>query len=165
MKRRVLIMAFAAALLAAGGMTATLASNDMFTAHLTGEGENPDVSTLATGQAILAVDEEGGEASWRLLVSRIEDVTQAHIHCGAPTVNGPVVVFLFGLDPTPDDHAGVLSTGTFDDSDVIDRPDSPACPGGVASFEDLMEKIESGEAYVNVHTSANQGGEIRGPLQ
>jgi hypothetical protein len=111
----------------------------------------------------LKVDADGGEASWRSIVSNIEDVTQAHIHCGGPAVNGPVVVFLFGLDATPDDQR-VLSTGTFDDSDVIDRPDSAACPGGIANFDDLMEKIATVEAYVNVHTTANPGGEIRGQV-
>ncbi len=165
MKPRLLITTLAAALLAGGAIAAALATNGNFTAHLTGEGENPDVDTNATGQAILNVDAAGGEASWRLIVSNMKDVTQAHIHCGGPTVNGPVVVFLFGLDTTPDDHNGVLSTGTFADSDVIHRPDSAACPGGISSFEDLMEKIASGEAYVNVHTSANPGGEIRGPIQ
>ena len=165
MKRRVAISAFGAALLAAGTISAVLAGNGSLTAHLIGEGENPDVDTRATGQAILKVDAAAGEASWRLIVSNIEDVTQAHIHCGGPAVNGPIVVFLFGLDATPDDHHGVLSTGTFDDSDVIDRPDSPACPGGVADFDDLMEKIAAGEAYVNVHTTANPGGEIRGQIQ
>ena len=165
MKRRIVIIGFAALLVAAGAIGTVFAGNDNFTAHLTGAGENPDVETLATGQAVLMVDNEGGRASWRLLVSNIEDVTQSHIHCGSPSVNGPVVVFLFGLDATPDDHNGVLSSGTFTDANVIDRPDSAACPGGISNFDDLMEKIASGEAYVNVHTSAHQGGEIRGPLR
>lgn len=165
MKLRSVMMAFGAALVAVGTIGAVLAGNSNFTAHLTGAGENPDVTTLATGQAVLMVDKDNGEASWRLLVSNIEDVTQSHIHCGSPSVNGPVVVFLFGLDATPDDHNGVLSSGTFDDSDVIDRPDSAACPGGISNFDDLMEKIAAGEAYVNVHTVANPGGEIRGPLR
>lgn len=165
MKRRVLMMTFAAALLAAGTFGTVLATNTNFTTHLTGAGENPDVETLATGQALLMVDAGAGEASWRLLVANIDEVTQAHIHCGGPAVNGPVVVFLFGLDATPDDHNGVLSTGTFTDANVIDRPDSAACPGGISSFEDLMGKIASGDAYVNVHTVTNPGGEIRGQLK
>jgi hypothetical protein len=49
--------------------------------------------------------------------------------------------------------------------DVIAAPDSAACPGGVASLADLILKIQSGETYVNVHTLAHPGGEIRGPLQ
>lgn len=165
MKRRAFVLVFAVALLAAGGVSAAMAVTSNFTAHLMGAGENPDVETLATGEAVLMVDADAGQASWRLLVANIQNVTQAHIHCGGPDVNGPVVVFLFGLDPSPDDHNGVLSTGTFDDSDVIDRPDSAACPGGVSSFEDLVDKIESGEAYVNVHTVVNPGGEIRGTLR
>jgi hypothetical protein len=32
------------------------------------------------------------------------------------------------------------------------------------SLEDLVEVIEAGGAYVNVHTVAHRGGEIRGQL-
>jgi hypothetical protein len=48
---------------------------------------------------------------------------------------------------------------------VIDRPDSAACPGGVSGLDDLLDKIQSGDAYVNVHTVAYQAGEIRGQIR
>lgn len=165
MRKKTILVALAGAALAVLAAGIALAGGGNFRAHLTGEGEVPDVETRAQGQAVLSVDAGEGEASYRLIVSDLDAVTQAHIHCGGPEVNGPVVVFLFGLDPSPDHHNGVLATGTFHNSDVIPRPDSAACPGGVANFEDLLEKIEAGQAYVNVHTTANPGGEIRGQIE
>jgi hypothetical protein len=133
-----------------------------FVAHLSGDEEVPPVDTQAQGQAIFQLNAEGDALSFRLLVANIEDVTQAHIHCGAAGVNGPVVVFLFGLDPAGVTVNGVLSQGTITEDDIIARPDSPECPGGVASFDDLLAKMRSGDTYTNVHTLVNPGGEIRG---
>ena len=42
--------------------------------------------------------------------------------------------------------------------------DSAACPGGVATLEDVLEKMRTGGAYVNVHTTQFPGGEIRGQI-
>ena len=76
-------------------------------------------------------------------------------------MNGPIVVFLYGLGPTVSPN-GILSQGTI--TSVIPRPDSPACPGGIATLADLIAKLESGDAYVNVHTVVKPGGEIRGQV-
>jgi hypothetical protein len=35
----------------------------------------------------------------------------------------------------------------------------------VANLDDVIEKMNSGGAYVNVHTVANPGGEIRGDIK
>jgi hypothetical protein len=76
-----------------------------------------------------------------------------------------VVAFLFGFDPAGVSENGVLAEGTITAANVIPRPDSPACPGGVANFDDLIAKMRSGDAYVNVHTVAFPAGEIRGQLK
>ena len=135
-----------------------------FVAHLSGDEEVPPVDTSAQGQAIFHLfDTE--ELLYKLIVANIEGVTQAHIHCGVEGVNGPVVVFLFGLIPDGVDANGVLAQGTLTNSDVIPRPDSALCPGGVANFDQLIAKMRSGETYANVHTLANPGGEIRGQIR
>lgn len=133
-----------------------------FVAHLSGDEEVPPVDTLAQGQALFQLNAEEETLDFRLLVANIEDVTQAHIHCGAAGVNGPVVVFLFGLEPDGVTVNGVLAQDTITGDDIIVRPDSPACPGGVATFEDLLAKMLGGDTYTNVHTLVNPGGEIRG---
>jgi hypothetical protein len=139
-------------------------ANRNYKAHLTGDEENPPVDTSGSGVANLQVSEAGDSLSFKLNVANLADITQAHIHCGAVGVNGPVVAFLFGLVPAGVNEDGRLAQGTITDANVIARPDSELCPGGVSDLQDVLEKIESGDAYVNVHTLVNPGGEARGQI-
>jgi len=125
--------------------------------------QTPAVVSDAAGASTITVARDGDSLSYRLIVANIDDVLFSHIHCGPTGVNGPVVAFLYpGPTVSPN---GVLATGTITDADVIDRPDSAACPGGVSGLDDLLDKIQSGDAYVNVHTVAYQAGEIRGQIR
>ena len=135
-----------------------------FIAHLSGDEEVPPVETLAQGQAIFHLNEDDAALSYRLIVANIENVSVAHIHCGAAGVNGPVVVFLFGPATPAVTVNGILAEGIITDDDIIERPDSVQCPGGVADFDELVAKMRSGDAYVNVHTTAHPGGEMRGQI-
>jgi CHRD domain len=136
-----------------------------FGAPLSGDEEVPPVDTNARGHSILHLSKSGDELNFKLIVANIENVTQAHIHCGAEGVNGPIVVFLFPLTPAGVTANGVLSKGTLTNADVIQRPSSVECPGGVANLDELIAKLRSGDAYVNAHTIANPGGEIRGQVR
>lgn len=156
-------LSLTASMLVAGGALAD--SDRHFTASLKGRNEVSPVDTNAQGQAVLKLNNDETELQFKLIAANIEGVTQAHIHCGAADVNGPVVAFLFPLNPAGVDVNGILSEGTITQANVIPRPDSPACPGGVANFDDMLEKIRSGEAYVNIHTTANPGGQVRGQLR
>jgi hypothetical protein len=144
---------------------AQLGTGGTFFASLSGEQEVPSVDTLARGEAILHLSEDGSELSFQLIVSRLEGVTQAHIHCGPAGMNGPVAVFLFSFVPEGVDISGVLSADGVTDADVIALPDSTACPGGVSSLADVIEQVRSRNAYVNVHTIDHPSGEIRGQLR
>ena len=70
--------------------------------------------------------------------------------------NGSVTVTLYGGPTTS--KSGVLTQGTISDGDVGDA----GCGTTVA---ELIAAMASGGAYVNVHTSANGGGEIRGQIK
>jgi hypothetical protein len=148
----------------AGLVTVGLAiAGTNFSVRLTGEAERPiPVETDGKGRAVFHLSKDGSALSYKLIVNHLEDITQAHIHCGSPEVAGPVVAFLFGFNAAGVTQNGVLATGTITDADVIDRPSSTQCPGGVSSFAEMLEKIQSGEAYVNVHTIEFPAGEIRG---
>lgn len=133
-----------------------------FNTHLHGDQEVPPVTTHATGQAILFAGKNATQLSFKLLVANIENVTQAHIHCGAPGANGPAVATLYsGPVVSPN---GTLALGAIHDGNIVRQPDSLACPGGVSSFADLLDQMRSGNAYVNVHTLGHPGGEIRGQI-
>lgn len=142
-----------------------LASNRNFTASLKGRNEVPAVETNGQGQAIFHLSKDGTELYYKLIAANIDGVTQAHIHCGAEGVNGPVVAFLYGFNADGISPNGILAEGTITAGDVIPRPDSAACPGGVANFDEMLAKMRSGDAYVNVHTVEWQGGEIRGQIR
>ena len=134
-----------------------------FKARLSGDEEVPAVDTDARGRAKFKLSKGGDELDFKLFAFRIEDVTAAHIHCGPDGVNGPVAAFLYA-GPVVTPH-GILSEGTLSAADVIALPDSPACPGGISTFDDLIVKMRSGGAYVNVHTVDHPGGEIRGQVR
>lgn len=141
-----------------------------FIAPLSGAAERPDpVDTNARGLAHFRLSDDGAELSYKLIVANIDNVIQAHIHCGSADVAGPVVAFLYPPGPPPvlipGRTDGVLAEGTITAANVIPRPDSEACPGGVANFEELLAKMGSGDAYVNVHTLQFPGGEIRGQIK
>ena len=54
----------------------------------------------AQGQAIFHIADDGLSFDYKLIASNIENIVQAHIHCGPSGVNGPIVVWLF---PSPED--------------------------------------------------------------
>jgi len=150
-----LLLVFAAAPAAAAGPQLN------FRAPLTGDEEVPAVESQTVGVATFKLSSDETELAYKLIVANGEQVTQAHIHCGLPGTAGPVVVFLYGFGPTVDIN-GVLSSGTVTAADLIARPPSAACPGGVATFADLVVKLRTGGAYANVHTVAHPAGEARG---
>lgn len=135
-----------------------LGPDEEFSATLTGAAERPDpVTTDATGTAQFELD--GGVVSFAINVAGITGVTAAHIH-GPASVNDPagVIVTLF-VGPAGGTGAvdGVLETGSFSNTDVAVRDD--------ISMDSLLVLMRNGQSYVNVHTTANPAGEIRGQIQ
>ena len=114
----------------------------------------PSVDTRATGVATFKLREEG--LVFKVNVANIDDVLFAHIHCGAVGVNGPIGVTLFTGGPVTVN--GTLASG------VITAPD-PGNACGWADLDAVVAALESGDTYVNVHTSVNPGGEIRGQVK
>ena len=138
-----------------------------FVTPLSGAAERPNpIDTLARGVAIFHLSEDGQSLSYQLIASNIENITQAHIHCcaGAEGTAG-VSVFLYPDAPPaqliPGRHDGVLATGTITAEDVLNPP---ALTGAEDPLAALIEMIQAGQTYVNVHTSQNGPGEIRGQL-
>ena len=138
--------------------------------QLTGYEEVPAVSTDASGRFQAKVHSSGGAITYRLRYRDFEDktVTQSHIHFGQRSVNGGISVFLCsnlgngppGTQLCPPDPATI--EGTIRATDVIG-------PGGqgiaAGEFDELVRAIEAGATYVNVHSDAFPGGEIRAQLE
>lgn len=157
-----------AALLIAGAAAAERPAAKNFVAHLDGGQEVPVRETAATGQFIAQLNEGETALSYRLTVANIENVVAAHIHLGAPGVNGPIVAFLAGDFPPGGGRVdGIIGEGTITAANVI---------GPLAgNFDALVANMRMGLTYANVHTNdgippANTGpgdfpgGEIRGQI-
>jgi len=163
MRKLSLLIVVLATLLGTVGVA--FASGFNFRTHLEGSQEVPVVVTNAQGQAKFKIADDEQSIDFKLIVAHIDDVTQAHIHCGTAGVAGPITVFLYGFGPIVSPN-GILSEGTITAADVRAVPDSAACPGGIAAgdLNAVIEKIRTGGAYVNVHTVLHPPGEIRGQL-
>ena len=135
----------------------TLAVPRTYTAMLTGASEVPPVPTMATGEATFALSDDGLALTYRLTVNNITDVTASHIHVAVSGVNGPVVVPLFIGPVKTGAFTGVLAEGTITAADL--RGVLAGMP-----LNALVDRIETGGAYVNVHTTSRPGGEIRGQI-
>lgn len=128
---------------------------ERFRAALSGAFEVPAVTTNATGTARFTVD--GSELDYTLDVQNINGAIAAHIHRGAVGTNGPPIVFLFQqAAPGVNVSAGSLAAGSVDAADMI-------ATAGV-SYDSMLTLIRTGNAYVNVHTTARPAGEIRGQI-
>lgn len=133
-----------------------------FTAHLTGDQEVPPATTNAVGQAKFQVSKDGQSVSFKLVVANLNDVRMAHIHIAPAGVNGPVAVWLYPDAPPPipipGKTNGILAEGSFTQSNLV---------GPLADMEisDIVAAMKAGNAYVNVHTNAFPGGELRGQIK
>jgi hypothetical protein len=129
-----------------------------FTANLHGGNENPGVLTGSAGTATVTWNVATKAGTYRVDVFNMPvGTTASHIHVGAPGQNGPVVVnFTVPAGGISNDFGLV---GTFACSDVV-----PRAAQGINSCEDFEQAIMLGNTYVNVHSTANPGGEIRGQL-
>ncbi|RSK24737.1 CHRD domain-containing protein [Hymenobacter metallilatus] len=118
-----------------------LEKDEEFVAALSGTQEVPPVTTNGTGIGTFNLSQNQGRLAFRVVVSGLSGpITMAHFHQGATGVAGPVV-----LDLMP-----------YISGNVIE--------GEVTPTPAIVTAMLAGQIYINVHTAANPGGEIRGQL-
>lgn len=149
------VIAFTIFLTASLSMAAT---GGVFKAKLTGKEEVPATMTKATGEAIFKLGKDGKEITYILKVKGIENAKAAHIHVGKMGEEGAPVVGLFAGPKKEGKFSGELVKGTITDMNLIG-------PLAGKTIGDLVEMIKSGGTYVNVHTDAYPGGELRGQIK
>lgn len=163
------LLPLAAALI---GLATAAQADSVFTARMDGAQNLPEpIKTSATGTVEFDVSADRKAIAYRLTVDRLANASAADVHLGGPAQNGPVVAKLFpnGKSPKIGEFSGVLAEGRLTASDLIG-------PMNGASIAELVEELEAGNVYVNVHTNdgaepANSGpgdyrlGEIRGQLK
>ena len=107
---------------------------------LAGDQEVPPVTTQATGTGTVTIGDDGA-VKGVVTTSGIAG-TAAHIHQAAAGKNGPVIVPM-----------------------VKSGDNGWTFPPGAKLTPDQMNALKAGDLYVNVHSAANPGGEIRGQLK
>ncbi len=128
-----------------------------FTAALSGGNENPGVVTGSVGTGTVSINLATQAVTYRMDVYNMPvGVTAAHFHVGAHGVNGPVVVNTPVVANTSNDFA---ISGTASATDLTAR-----AAQGINSWEDFVQALLLGNIYLNVHSTANPGGEIRGQV-
>ena len=148
-----------ATMLAAAGFVAcndstTAPASTTFIATMTGANERPTPNTsTATGTATYVLT--GNLLSYVVTVNGLTaPASGAHIHVGASTVAGPIVV-PYTVSAT---QSGVVSTGTIDLTYPIVSGNS------TITGDSLKVLLNNGNAYTNVHNSSFPSGEIRGQI-
>src|SRR5262245_42793987 len=118
----------------------SLAANVNLKADLKASSEVPPTDSKGSGSVTATYDTASKKLSWKGNVSGLSGpATAAHFHAGEAGKNGGVVVPIAGADK-----------GSFEVSATL--TDKQAA--------DLV----AGKWYVNVHTAANKGGEVRGQV-
>jgi len=114
---------------------------DKMKATLDGKAEVPPNTSAATGTAEIDFDPASKKLSWKVTYSGLSGpVTAAHFHGPAEAgKNGGVAVPIPNAGSSP-----VEGSATLNDAQAAD--------------------LTSGKYYVNIHTAANPGGEIRGQV-
>lgn len=136
----------AGAVLALAGLAAAATTSDVFTykAALTAAAEVPKPKAPASAKgaftATVTVSDSGSAIKWTLTFRGMSGkVVGAHIHKGKRGVAGAVLVPLCG-------------------------PCTSGKKGRSAITKSVATLLQRGGAYVNVHTTKNAAGEIRGQI-
>jgi CHRD domain len=108
---------------------------------LTGAQEVPAVTTDAKGEGVIKIGMDKS-VSGKITTTGIEG-TMGHIHEGAaPGQNGPPIIT---LEKAADGSWSV--------------------PAGSKLTDEQYDAFKAGKLYVNIHSAAHKGGEIRAPLK
>jgi hypothetical protein len=127
------------ALLALAG--SPFAAEMMMKTELSGAQEVPPVESAATGTADITYDDASKTLTWTVEYSGLTGpATAAHFHGPAPE----------------GENAGVAIP--------IDDLESPM-EGSATLTDEQAQQLTDGLLYVNIHTEANPGGEIRGQVK
>jgi hypothetical protein len=138
MLRRTLL----ATALAAAVVTSASAATVDYAAKLSGHSEIPKSDSKGTGKFAATFDTASKELKYTLTFAGLSGpATAAHLHGPATRAqSGGVIAPIGGANPA-----------------------SPVS-GSVTLTEDQAKALRSGKIYVNVHTAADPGGEIRGQV-
>jgi hypothetical protein len=105
---------------------------------------------------------KSGELHYKLEVKKIDDIIMAHLHLGTVKDFGTPVVWLYPASPPPKlvqgEFSGVLAEGVISEEDFIG-------PLRGRPMSELVNLLENGQVYANIHTQEHRKGEICGQVR
>jgi hypothetical protein len=120
--------------------TPSMAETVKLKADLKASNEVPPNDSKGTGAVTATYDTASKKLSWKGTATSLSGpATAAHFHSGEAGKNGGVVIPIAGADK-----------GSFE--------------GEATLTDEQASDLMGGKLYVNVHTAANKGGEIRGQV-
>ena len=126
-------------------------------ATLAGGNETPTpILSGSWGVATVTINFATQTVSWNIDVINLPSGMNAgHFHVGGPGLSGPTVINL------------TFPTGISNDFNITGSATSASSlrpEQGVRSWEDVLQALAGGQMYLNIHTTVNGGGEIRGQV-
>jgi hypothetical protein len=159
---KALVLAVLLAVVLAPMGVATGQARTAWYAPLAADETVPRVNSRATGMASFELVPPGNALQYYLIVDNIQNVQMAHIHIGAAGAAGPVAVWLYPPAPParliPGMVNGMIGEGRITTANFMG-------PLAGQPFSALINALNNGQAYVNVHTTQFPGGEIRGQIR
>ena len=138
------------------GSDSTGPANKMYVANLTAAAEGGTITSAGSG--VVTFEDKGDLITWSMTLTNMTNVTVSHIHLGSATnvgaTAGPVIINLFLPNRAPGNEIGTVNGLVAEGT--ITNANSPT-----VKLDSLRVLFNNGNAYANVHTAANPGGEIR----
>jgi hypothetical protein len=138
-----------------------------FAAILTGKEEVPEVDTLDTALAIFQFnnnhnnkdnDDKKEDLKYSVKVTDTDKIKEVHIHTGKPHEKGDVVAELYKSETPSGEVIGNLTDGKIRSKDLKGSLQGK-------NTQELVRKIEKGEAYVDIRTEDKPKGKVRGKIK
>jgi len=172
-----LVLGFAAALTLIPFLADPVLANETIRSALRGYDEVPVVSTEAGGEFRGKISRDASYIDYDLSYEALEgDVLMAHIHIAQRGVNGGIAVWLCqtAARPAPATVANLTPqcpaapgkvSGRITAANVIAVSGPPEQGVAAGEFDEVVQAIRAGVAYVNVHSTKFVPGEVRGQVK
>lgn len=153
------------AVVAACESSTDVTPNARYAGFMNGAKEVPVTTSTATGQALVEVN-SSGTLSYSVTWSGLTGApTGAHIHGpGDSTLNAGVLINFAALPAGSTQPVANAMTATGSSSGNVNIAGTAVITTTV-NGDSLRKLLDAGLLYVNVHTAANGGGEIRAQLK